>query len=61
MSSSHQPHSHGQAHQHGDGTAHRHTHGTAAPTLVTTQRGLSAIKWSFVGLGATALIQAMIV
>ena len=61
MSSAHHPHSHGHAHQHGDGTAHRHTHGTVDPTLVTTQRGLWAIKWSFIGLSATALIQVMIV
>src|SRR3989449_2430264 len=61
MSSPHHPHSHGHAHHHGDGTAQRHIHGTIDPTLVTTQRGLWAIKWSFVGLGATALIQILIV
>jgi divalent metal cation (Fe/Co/Zn/Cd) transporter len=31
------------------------------PAILTTQRGLWAIKWSFVGLGATALIQVVIV
>jgi cation diffusion facilitator family transporter len=31
------------------------------PTLLTTQRGIWASKWSFVGLGATALIQIVIV
>jgi len=61
MASPHHPHAHGHTHHHGNGTAPRHTHGTVDPTLVTTQRGLWAIKWSFVGLGATALIQAMIV
>jgi cation diffusion facilitator family transporter len=61
MSSPRQAHAHSQAHHHHDGTAHRHTHGTLDPTLVTTQRGLWAIKWSFVGLGATALIQVLIV
>jgi len=61
MSSSHHAHAHAHAHHHGDGTAHRHTHGTVDPTLVTTQRGLWAIKWSFIGLGTTALIQVMIV
>jgi divalent metal cation (Fe/Co/Zn/Cd) transporter len=61
MASPHHPHAHGHPHHHGNGTAHRHTHGTVDPTLVTTQRGLWAMKWSFVGLGATALIQAMIV
>jgi cation diffusion facilitator family transporter len=61
MSSAHHPHVHSHGHEHGHGTAHRHTHGPVDPTLVTTQRGLWAIKWSFVGLGATALIQVIIV
>jgi cation diffusion facilitator family transporter len=38
-----------------------HTHGPVDPTILTTQRGLWALKWSLVGLGATALIQAVIV
>src|SRR5262245_44722242 len=61
MARPHHPHSLSQAHHHDDGTAHRHTHGAVDPTLVTTQRGLWAIKWSFVGLGVTALIQVVIV
>src|SRR5438093_7557491 len=61
MASSHHPYAHGHKHHHGDGTVHRHTHGTVDPTLVSTQRGLWAIKWSFVGLSATALIQVVIV
>src|SRR5215475_15790553 len=61
MASPHHPHSHGHAHHHGNETVPHHTHGTVDPTLVTTQRGLWAIKWSLVGLGATALIQVMIV
>ena len=60
MSSAH-PHSRAPAHHHDAGTAHRHTHGTVDPTIVTTQRGLWATQWSFVGLGATALIQVVIV
>jgi cation diffusion facilitator family transporter len=60
MSHPHHPHAHTHAH-HGDGTAHRHTHGTVDPTMVTTQRGLWAIKWSFIGLGATACLQVVIV
>src|SRR5215475_6844172 len=40
---------------------HAHTHGTVDPTMVTTQRGLWAIKWSFIGLGATACLQVVIV
>ena len=61
MSSPHHPHAHVHAHYHDVGTAHRHTHGTVDPTILTTQRGLWAIKWSFVALGATALIQVVIV
>lgn len=36
-------------------------HGTVDPTIVTIQRGMWAIKWSFIGLCAMALIQAVIV
>ena len=61
MSSPHHPHAHAHAHHHDAGTAHRHTHGTVDPTILTTQRGLWAIKWSFVALGATAFIQVVIV
>ena len=61
MSSSHHPHAHTHAHPHDAWTAHRHTHGPVDPTILTTQRGLWAIKWSLVGLGATALIQGVIV
>jgi cation diffusion facilitator family transporter len=53
--------SHGHAHHHGDGTAHRHAHGAIDPALVTTQRGLWAVKWSLIGLGVTALMQVLIV
>jgi cation diffusion facilitator family transporter len=61
MSSPHHPQAHTHAHHHDAGTAHRHTHGSVDPTLLTAQRGLWAIKWSLVGLGATALIQGVIV
>lgn len=40
---------------------HDHTHGVADPILLTTQRGIWAIKWSCWGLLATALIQGWIV
>ena len=39
----------------------QHSHGTLDPSTVTTQRGLWAVKWSFIGLLFTALIQAVIV
>lgn len=40
---------------------HRHTHGTLDPSIVTTARGLWAIKWSFLGLFLTALLQIVVV
>lgn len=41
--------------------AHRHIHGTTDPSTFTTQRGIDAVKWSLLGLLATALFQAVIV
>jgi cation diffusion facilitator family transporter len=46
-----------QSHQH----AHDHTHGTVDPALLTTERGIWAVKWSFIGLAATAVFQLIIV
>ena len=37
---------------------HGHTHGVVDPTIATTQRGIWAIKWSFVILAATAALAA---
>jgi cation diffusion facilitator family transporter len=47
-----------QADSHG---RHNHIHGTIDPALLTTDRGIWAVKWSLVGLGATAVFQAVIV
>jgi len=44
-------------HQH----PHAHLHGMVDPSIVTTQRGIWAVKWSFAGLLATAIFQAVIV
>ncbi|MGB9578212.1 MAG: cation diffusion facilitator family transporter [Halothiobacillaceae bacterium] len=43
------------------GHRHDHLHGAVDPSLLTTQRGLWAIRWSFLGLMATALLQVAIV
>jgi cation diffusion facilitator family transporter len=40
---------------------HGHAHGFVGPSIVTTSRGLWALKWSFVGLMLTALVQAVVV
>src|ERR687891_2558084 len=38
-----------------------HTHGTIDAVLLTTERGIWAVKWSLIGLAATAVFQAIIV
>ena len=48
------------AHDHGDGI-HGHTHGVIDPTITTTDRGIWAIKWSFVILAVTAALQLGVV
>jgi Co/Zn/Cd efflux system component len=55
-------------HHHGDDAAvhhlggpHGHTHGLLDPGIVTTARGIWAVKWSFVGLVVTAVLQLGIV
>jgi cation diffusion facilitator family transporter len=56
-------HAHNEEHphdHHGHG-GHGHTHGAVDPTIVTSGRGIWAIKWSFVGLMATALLQLVVV
>lgn len=40
---------------------HGHTHGVIDPTIATTARGIWAIKWSFVGLMITAVLQIGVV
>ena len=47
---------HGHGHDHG----HSHTHGVVDPTITTSERGMWAIKWSFVGLAITAAIQVIV-
>jgi cation diffusion facilitator family transporter len=53
----HEPHGHG---EHGHGHGHGHTHGTIDPSITTSERGIWAIKWSFVGLAITAGIQVVV-
>jgi cation diffusion facilitator family transporter len=54
-SHSHDHHEHGHDHPHG------HTHGIVDPSIATSKRGIWAIKWSFVGLFVTALLQVVVV
>jgi cation diffusion facilitator family transporter len=54
-------HSHaGHSHDHGPG-GRAHTHGVIDPSIATTERGIWAIKWSFVVLAITALLQFVVV
>ena len=46
---------------HGAHGGHGHTHGTIDPTIATTDRGIWAIKWSFVILAITAALQLVVV
>lgn len=48
-------------HGHGGGGGHGHTHGTIDPTIATTEKGIWAIKWSFVILAITAALQLVVV
>jgi cation diffusion facilitator family transporter len=52
---------HGHAHEHATPSGHGHSHGVVDASITTSDRGLWAIKWSFVGLGITALIQLGVV
>lgn len=54
-------HSHSYGHDHTDPHDHGHSHGVIDPTIVTTDRGIWAIKWSFVGLLITAILQVFVV
>ncbi len=48
-------------HSHDHGYAHSHSHGVIDPSIVTHERGLWAIKWSFVVLILTAIFQLFVV
>jgi cation diffusion facilitator family transporter len=54
----HHPSHHG---PHDHAGHHGHTHGVIDPTLATTERGIWAIKWSFVILAITAALQCGVV
>ncbi len=48
-------------HHEDDDHDHAHTHGIVDPSILTTERGIWAVKWSFAGLFITALFQVIIV
>ena len=53
--------SRGHLHNEAHGHSHAHCHGVIDPSVVTHKRGLWAVKWSFVALMATAMVQLVIV
>src|SRR5262245_52239839 len=48
-------------HPHEDAHSHGHSHGMVDASIASSERGLWAVKWSFVGLAATALLQLFVV
>lgn len=48
-------------HHGGEGDHEGHTHGAVDPSIATSERGIWAVKWSFVALFATALVQIVVV
>jgi cation diffusion facilitator family transporter len=57
MTHHHDHHDHAHGHDHG----HDHSHGIVDPAIVTSERGLWAVKWSFAALMATAVLQLFVV
>lgn len=57
----HEGHSHDHSHSHDGHDRQGHSHGVVDPSIVASERGIWAIKWSFVGLFATALFQVVVV
>lgn len=57
----HEGHPHDHSHGEGGDGGHSHAHGVVDPSILTSDRGIWAIKWSMVGLFATALMQVVVV
>ncbi len=57
----HAPHSHKHSHGNEHSSEHSHTHGVIDPTITSSEKGIWAVKWSFIGLFLTALIQVTVV
>src|SRR5690348_3055804 len=55
----HAGHAHG--HDHGDAAGHGHTHGVIDPSIAATDRGIWAVKWSFVIMLITGVLQLVVV
>ena len=56
-----QPLSAGHGHSHGGEGDHGHTHGLIEPSIASIERGVWAIKWSFIVLAVMAAIRFAVV
>jgi cation diffusion facilitator family transporter len=54
-------HTNSPSQEHKDPGVHSHQNGAVDPSLLATERGIWAVKWSHVGLTATALFQVVVV
>src|SRR5215212_2678314 len=54
-------HDRSEEHNHDHHEGHGHTHGAVDPSIATSERGIWAVKWSFVALFVTALLQLGVV
>jgi len=54
-------HGHEHGHSHGSAAGHGHTHGVIDPSLSSSERGVWAIKWSFIILAITSALQLGVV
>jgi hypothetical protein len=52
---------HDEEHPHDHHGGHGHTHGAVDPSIATSERGIWAVKWSFVALFVTAFVQLGVV
>ena len=57
----HEGHVHDHSHSEDGHSELSHSHGVVDPSILTSERGIWAIKWSFVGLLVTALFQVVVV
>ena len=47
--------------EHGEAHGHDHSHGVTDPLILSTRRGIQAVKWSLLGLMVTGAIQVVVV
>lgn len=51
---------HTEEHSHHTRAGHGHSHGSVDASILTSERGIWALRWSFVGLFVTALVQIFV-